>query len=423
MSRTSVSERVGPASRQACRRRGRRRAPRRDPGLARLAPGEPMIDVNALVPDPEGDYFASGGKFVLAVRWRRAQPISRSDTAEICPVQRPWILLSLTGHFTGRISRDTLSSAAAWTAAGVARWGARTTRALPTPFALLRLATAQPAVVVYRVAPLLLKPRMSHLTRRRLAGVSAGSRSEASGRWPALSTWPGAAAQWRDPPTSGWSGSEEIVVVQDLIGPSSRGPPGSSARRDAGLQRAGCQADVVARSTTGSPGGLGGRSTPRPRTAPGDRGARPLCWGRSRLLKVLISKSALTDGRVGSGRARAASLFARSRATAAAFRVRPARVDLRMVCPDERCATGCSCLASRKRRQPNWTGLPASSQAGPWALHRSGEADLLGLAGCSSRIAGLLSRAHRRLERLVRNSIEGRARLDSAGGSVPRRGR
>jgi hypothetical protein len=48
-------------------------------------------------------------KVALAVRWRHAQPISRSDTAEICPVQRSWMLLSLTGHLTGRISRDTFA--------------------------------------------------------------------------------------------------------------------------------------------------------------------------------------------------------------------------------------------------------------------------------------------------------------------------
>ena len=49
LSRASVSERVGPASRQACRRQGSGERLAGNPGLARLATGEPMIDVDAVV--------------------------------------------------------------------------------------------------------------------------------------------------------------------------------------------------------------------------------------------------------------------------------------------------------------------------------------------------------------------------------------
>jgi hypothetical protein len=85
-------------------------------------------------PTPRATTYARlAVKVVLAVRWRHAQPISRSDTAESCPIQRSWVLLSLTGHFTGRISRDTFAQRSSLGCGGVARWGVRTTRALPTP--------------------------------------------------------------------------------------------------------------------------------------------------------------------------------------------------------------------------------------------------------------------------------------------------
>ena len=67
MSRASVSERVGPASRQACRRRGRRREPQSRAGPGRLSTDPELLDHIRLI-------LQSGSSLVSCDRRRTVQP-------------------------------------------------------------------------------------------------------------------------------------------------------------------------------------------------------------------------------------------------------------------------------------------------------------------------------------------------------------